>query len=201
MRKRNDDKQKRILQAARQLFSERGFFYTNVKDIAEKADLGTGTVYLYFESKDDVLIKICMDTFKHVIEDAGKILDSELLPLEKFRKIIGSLIEVMTEDVNISRMFLIEMRQTNEALKNFMPELRKMFIDLIAKLIEEARQQNLIKEWVEPEIVGIASFGIIDSLLFDWVTKGYTKTDLLIKLEKSINSFVYGISKNIAPVS
>lgn len=51
-----DERRKDILDSALRLFSERGFNETTVGDIAEAAGMGTGTVYLYFPSKEHVLL-------------------------------------------------------------------------------------------------------------------------------------------------
>ena len=57
--RRNDDRtadrRKQILQAAVEVFAERGFHKTRVSDIARKADVAYGLIYHYFESKDHVL--------------------------------------------------------------------------------------------------------------------------------------------------
>lgn len=50
-----EERRKDILDAALQLFASRGYADTTVSDIAVEAGMGTGTVYLYFPSKEDVL--------------------------------------------------------------------------------------------------------------------------------------------------
>lgn len=50
-----EERRKDILDAALRLFAERGFNETTVSDIAAEAGMGTGTVYLYFPSKEEVL--------------------------------------------------------------------------------------------------------------------------------------------------
>src|SRR2546428_1279158 len=47
-----------ILRAAIDVFAERGFFNAQVADVARAAGVAAGTVYLYFKSKDDLLVSI-----------------------------------------------------------------------------------------------------------------------------------------------
>ena len=49
-----DDKRERLLAAAAAVFAERDFQRVQVSDVAERAGVGKGTVYLYFPTKDDL---------------------------------------------------------------------------------------------------------------------------------------------------
>jgi AcrR family transcriptional regulator len=49
-----DDKRERLLAAAAAVFAERDFHRVQVSDVAERAGVGKGTVYLYFPTKDDL---------------------------------------------------------------------------------------------------------------------------------------------------
>src|SRR6476661_9212617 len=52
------EKRDAILRAATDVFAGRGFFNAQVADVARAAGVAAGTVYLYFRSKDDLLISI-----------------------------------------------------------------------------------------------------------------------------------------------
>lgn len=61
-RERNkQEKLVRIVGAARQLFRDRGFAETTTQQIAEAADIGTGTLFLYARSKEDLLVLVFSD--------------------------------------------------------------------------------------------------------------------------------------------
>jgi predicted transcriptional regulator YheO len=51
---RNADKYQRILDAAVAVFAEKGFFNSRISDIADRADVADGTVYLYFKNKEEM---------------------------------------------------------------------------------------------------------------------------------------------------
>lgn len=67
------DKRELIMQAAMELFKEKGYTNTRIIDIANKAGIGKGTVYAYFESKEDLMIKLIREI---VHEDFSKMLIS-----------------------------------------------------------------------------------------------------------------------------
>src|SRR5712691_425316 len=57
-RQRSDDKRRRILQAAVKVFARKGYFAARVAEIAEKAGVADGTIYLYFGGKEDILVSL-----------------------------------------------------------------------------------------------------------------------------------------------
>jgi len=52
------DKRERILAAAERIFARHGFFAARVSEVAKEAGVADGTIYLYFKSKDDLLISL-----------------------------------------------------------------------------------------------------------------------------------------------
>lgn len=60
-----------ILDAAARLFAERGFHRTTTKDIAEAADVAEGTLYNYFETKNDLLFAILARLSESELPQAG----------------------------------------------------------------------------------------------------------------------------------
>ncbi len=54
-RRRQEERRQQILTAALDMFGEKGFHATNVSDVASRAGISQGTIYLYFKSKDEPL--------------------------------------------------------------------------------------------------------------------------------------------------
>jgi len=61
--KKKKKRRKRILAAATRLFQARGYADTTINAIADKADVGVGTIYNYFSSKNEILLNIIADIF------------------------------------------------------------------------------------------------------------------------------------------
>ena len=56
MRKKDSAKYQRIIDAATKIFAKKGFYKAKVAEIAKEARVADGTIYLYFENKEDILI-------------------------------------------------------------------------------------------------------------------------------------------------
>ena len=54
-----DARRTQILDAARELFADRGFARTSMNDIVEASGLSIGAIYRYFKSKDDIVVGVC----------------------------------------------------------------------------------------------------------------------------------------------
>ena len=63
-----EDKRRRIIDAAVEVFAAKGFFGARVSEIAEAAGVADGTIYLYFKSKDDILISLFEEKMQDIIE-------------------------------------------------------------------------------------------------------------------------------------
>ncbi|THB64571.1 MAG: TetR/AcrR family transcriptional regulator [Desulfovibrio sp.] len=72
---RKQEKRQRILAAAAQVFSDNGFSRTTMSHVAERADVGKGTLYEYFPSKDDLYYSVFQSLVREVF--AGLSLDRE----------------------------------------------------------------------------------------------------------------------------
>ena len=66
-RRRTDDKRQRILDAAVRVFAKKGYHGAKVAEIAKKAGVADGTIYLYFRDREDILVSL----FDEVMEGAG----------------------------------------------------------------------------------------------------------------------------------
>src|SRR5713101_8020277 len=69
-RPRTEDKRKRILQAAVKVFARKGYFAAKVSEIARKAGVADGTIYLYFRNKEDILVSLFDEVMSEHLESA-----------------------------------------------------------------------------------------------------------------------------------
>ena len=66
-RARAGDKRPRILEAAVKVFAKNGFYATRVSDVAKAAGVADGTIYLYFKSKDELLLSLFEDRVEKLL--------------------------------------------------------------------------------------------------------------------------------------
>ncbi len=81
------DKRTAILDAALQLISKQGFHATPVSQIAEKAQVGAGTVYRYFENKDDLLNQLYLEIKGQIHEAMNEGITQEMPAESLFKRL------------------------------------------------------------------------------------------------------------------
>jgi len=88
----SDFRRAQILAAARQSFTRRGVTGTTVETIAKTAGLAKGTVYLYYRSKDDMLLQILMEDLAELKEDAARCLEDPGTVEDRLRRFLHGVI-------------------------------------------------------------------------------------------------------------
>ncbi|MGC4046874.1 MAG: TetR/AcrR family transcriptional regulator [Armatimonas sp.] len=77
-----------ILEVARQRFLHYGYKKTTIDEIAADANIGKGTVYLYFNSKEDILLTIAREVKRNITEQMRSIAGSLGSPEERLRRML-----------------------------------------------------------------------------------------------------------------
>lgn len=124
-----------ILDAAASLFAEKGYDRTKLEDIAETAEFGKGTIYNYFENKENIYVEIIDRITDDYLVELKKI-DSTTKTLKEF---ISLLIDYIIEFVNNDKaafLMLLRMRtemnaiekvRKSKVIKNYKVEASKIF--------------------------------------------------------------------------
>src|SRR5215470_18286117 len=88
------DKRERILVSAMRVFASKGFFGAKVSDIAEDAGVADGTIYLYFKSKDDILISLFEEQMEKVQSVLTGALDGATSAEAKLRRFVDAYMDL-----------------------------------------------------------------------------------------------------------
>ena len=117
------DKRDAILRAATKVFAQNGFFQSQVADVARVAGVAAGTVYLYFSSKDDLLVSIFERTMREAIAEGRTALEGVADPRERLRRIAQLHLERLGRDRDLAVVFQVELRQSMKFMERFSVDL------------------------------------------------------------------------------
>lgn len=128
-----------LLLAGRSLFSEKGLYESKVEEITEKADIGKGTLYRYFASKEDLVLAVVEAGF----DDLRRRVKVGLAPRERLEARVEAIarahVEFFAENADLMKIF----HQVRGVLKFARPEWRPLRASLeshLEFLEEELRQ-------------------------------------------------------------
>jgi AcrR family transcriptional regulator len=144
-RKKREKERRRqqIILAAKKIFSAKGFNKTTMEDIAKKAELSPGTLYLYFKNKDELFASLSMRLLHYLSIRINNIeFEVELSSKQRMEILKDAFMDVYKFDpLILINMFHL---QSSETLKNLSPRLlsdirnlSKSALDAIAQIFNE----------------------------------------------------------------
>ncbi|MBU8909995.1 MAG: TetR/AcrR family transcriptional regulator [Desulfobacterales bacterium] len=122
-RKKREKKRRKteILNAARKVFSSKGFNSATVEEIALEAELSPGTLYLYFKNKEELHTILSIEILKYLADKIQKVVSQNISVEEKIEKFCNVFVELYEYDSNI--LINLFHLQSGETLKNLSPEV------------------------------------------------------------------------------
>ena len=133
---KKNQKRKKILDKAWELFRKNGYEETKVEDITRELGVSKGSFYTYFKTKDEVLYEI-LERIKKENEERISKINVNQEPSKILEDYVISKMNYIVKLLNNMKISSINRNLSNSKLKNFFEELRKVSIEFIKKNIVE----------------------------------------------------------------
>jgi AcrR family transcriptional regulator len=133
-----------IVSAATAAFAERGIAHTAVSDIAKAAGVAQGTFYLYFKSKDDVVVAVAERIGDIMIDGIERVVAvPDRSAVDKFLALLDQLSD-STSDPDSSELIEIMHREGNRALHDRLAEqLTPRLVSIIERIIDQGLAEGV----------------------------------------------------------
>jgi TetR/AcrR family transcriptional regulator, fatty acid metabolism regulator protein len=156
------EKRSAILDAALRVFAKHGFAAARVSDIAAAAGVGKGTVYLYFESKEDLLMGVFEARVDEILSMIDEMVVSGVSPREGLRTFFDAALDLVASNVELldlfeQRVFLSEAHLRTRGIAFF----RSIIERVALKLTPEAKSELALD--YDIEIIATAIIGALAS--------------------------------------
>lgn len=190
-RERNKlEKRTRIVAAARRLFDEQGFAETTTLQIAEAADIGTGTLFLYARSKEDLLVLVFKDEMMEVALDSFQKLPASVSLVDQSLAIFARMIDYHARDLELTRLLMREIIIPAGDRRSAMDDLTEVIFANFARLVDQARQEGKIAQRFEPQLTARTIFAIYYFNLLGWLAGRLDREILLDQLRRELETFL-----------
>ena len=186
------DKRDAILRAATDVFARNGFFQSQVADVARAAGVAAGTVYLYFRSKDDLLVSIFERTMREAIEDGRAALERVADPRQRLERLARLHLERLGRDRELAVVFQVELRQSTKFMERFSNTFLRDYIGMLRETIADGQKAGLFRADVNPTIAAKVLFGALDEMATNWILSK-RRYSLAAEADAVINLFVNGV--------
>jgi TetR/AcrR family fatty acid metabolism transcriptional regulator len=163
------DKREAILKAATRVFAAKGFFQSQVADVARAAGVAAGTVYLYFRSKDDILISLFERTMKDALDAGHAALDGVDDPRERLSRIARLHLERLGRDRDLAVVFQVELRQSTKFMERLSSTYLRDYLGMIRETIAGGQRGGHFRSDINPTIAAKMFFGALDELATNWI--------------------------------
>jgi TetR/AcrR family fatty acid metabolism transcriptional regulator len=169
------DKRDRILDAATKVFAKHGFFASQVADVAKGAGVAAGTVYLYFKSKDDLLLSLFERTMSGAIADGRAALttldtlDHPATPRERLRHIAHVHLARLGRDRNLAVVFQIELRQSTKFMARLSTSSLRDYLGILRDVIVDGQRDGSFRADINPTLAAKVIFGALDEMATNWI--------------------------------
>lgn len=144
MRLRDDNKTEAIFEATIQLLNEVGIADTSISKIAKKANVSAATIYIYFENKEDMLVKTYLKVKKKMSEKMFEGIQDTASVKERFEAIIRRYVEFVTAHPDY--FLVIEQITNSPLLENWCLEEGSSLFKPVVDLFEAGVKQQVLKQ-------------------------------------------------------
>ena len=185
------DKGAAILRAAIDVFAERGFFNAQVADVARAAGVASGTVYLYFRGKDDLLVSIFERTMGEAIADGRACAGSLGHPVEQLRAVARVHLDRMGRDRSLAIVFQVELRQSTKFMERFSATLLRDYLGIIRDIIVAGQASGAFRREINATLAAKLFFGGLDEMATNWILSS-RQYSLVSQADAIVDLFVGG---------
>ena len=166
-----EGKRERILDAAIKVFAAEGFYNAKVSQIAHEAGVADGTIYLYFKSKDDLLINLFEDRMEMVNANLREAIETESTAVARLRRIVKLHLELVEQNRDMAEVISVELRQSSKFIREYSNPKFAEFLRTIAGAVVEGQRTGELRTGIDPYVFARALFGALDEIALAWLVK------------------------------
>ena len=176
---RDPDKPQQIVEAAIRVFARNGYYNSRVSDIAREAGIASGTIYLYFKTKEDILVTLFRDKMAAFVTQLRREIAGEPDPVAKIRRLVGVHFSVLEQSPALAEVVQVELRQGHKFFRGASAHEVSAYFELIGSILKEGVAAGRFRADLPVKVATKMLFGAMDQMATSWVLgkRGYRLVD------------------------
>jgi AcrR family transcriptional regulator len=187
------EKLRRIEAAADRLFRERGYDATTTRDIAEAAEIGVGTLFVYFPEKLDLLVHLHREGLARVTTDALSRRDRSQPVADQLAGVFRALHAYWKPIRDLARTFNKELLCLPPERQQGVAQMTMGFFAGLATMVEEAKERGEVRPDVPSMQVAYQCFATYFLGLMLWLGGTTRWRDLDAQFRRSVDLLMEGL--------
>ena len=159
-----NDTRARVIDAAVDLFAERGYDGTSVSQVIDRAGLTKGGFYHHFASKEELLWGVYGDLIERQLAAMDEILARGLPPPQTLRLLIVDLVESTAASARPALVFWRELGHLGDERTSAYRAARRRYHDTVRKLVRQGQASGAFAKVASPDVITFTIFGVINEL-------------------------------------
>lgn len=170
LRQRNkEDKLQRIRDAAWQLFTQQGYDVTTTRAVAERAQIGTGTLFLYARSKSDLLFLVFREQLERLCDRGFATIPRDGPLLDALVHLFAGFYSCYAEVPDLGRRFVRELLTLSAEQKRSYEDLNHRFLQALSGLLVTAQQRGEARADLQAPLFAASLFAVYGFHVLTWL--------------------------------
>lgn len=166
---RDPDKPHQIIDAAIRVFARNGYYNSRVSDIAREAGIASGTIYLYFKTKDEILVTLFREKMAEWVAYARKATAGEPTAGAKIKRLVALHFSVLEQYPDLAEVVQVELRQGQKFFRGASAHEVSAYFELIGSILQEGIAAGEFRSTVAVKVATKMLFGAMDQMATSWV--------------------------------
>jgi len=194
------EKQIKIISAAIEIFSEKGYAASSTSEIAQKAGVAEGTIFRHYKTKKDLLISVVAPTMSKliapfVLKGFGDVMNTHYASFEDFtRAMIMNRIDFVKKNLPVIKILLQEIPFQPELKEQFLKNVGSKVLERLMVIVERYQKEGVIVDLPPQTVIRLTGSAILGFLAVRYIMLPEHSWDDEQEIEHTIRFIMYGLS-------
>jgi len=176
IRDRRKEKERKITKVALELFSKRGFERTTMEELAARLNISKGLLYFYFNSKEEILLRIIEEAYFPLVEKLNSLLNERIDPHKKLLKFIEIEVDFYKENRELHPLLTsilkgFGLKEMSESFQDRFKEIHMKEVEILELILKEGEKRKIFKK-IDTKVLAYSLGGIFHELLKMFLDEG-----------------------------
>ncbi len=166
---KKEEKRAAILEVAKAEFAHRGYHGCSIADIARRAEVAAGTIYLYFGKKEDLLVGLFRKYLGGFLTEARPALAEVPAGGKRLRRLIELQFGFFEKDPELARVIQVYLRERNPYIRDGVRPTLLDYFGLLHEMLESGVACGAFDSSLDIRLARKVLFGALDEVVTSWV--------------------------------